>query len=128
MTRIGPFLPAVPIRRRITNPPSWETGVLYGAVYAARVATAKRPLTYENGMQIPKDGPAFYRSGTQMPKDGRPLYAVAAAFLRDLSGVDLDPSDVGRQVHGFTIRNPGLRWWGWRHDASTSAVSAQSGS
>jgi len=128
VTRIGPVLPAVPIRRRITNPPSWETGMLYGAVYAAQVATAKRPLTYESGMQTPKDGPAFYRSGTQMPKDGRPLYAAAAAFLRDLSGVDLDPSDVGRQVHGFTTRNPGFRWWGWRHDASTSAVSAQSGS
>jgi hypothetical protein len=113
VTRIGPFLPVVPTRRRITNPPTWETGVLYGAVYAARVATAKPPLAYQNG--------------TQMPKDGRPLYAVAAAFLRDLSGADLHPFQVGKRIQDFTDRNPAFRWLGWRHNASPSAVSTHKG-
>jgi hypothetical protein len=110
--RIGPFTFAVPTRRRITNPPTWETSVLYAAAYAARVATAT-PLTY--------------RKGLPMPKTGRPLYAVAAAFLRDLSGVELQPFQAGKQVHSFTARNPGLRWWGWQHDAPTSAVSTHKG-
>ena len=98
--RLGPFLFSEPLESR-TRLPSWEVAVVFGAVYAARVATGSAAMQWE---------------GEPMPEAGSPLYPVAAAFLADMKGERLAPDAAQKAANAlsaFLRRNPDVGWCGW---------------